>query len=91
MQVNEQDFKTKFLVPVIDYQRCLLMIIWKLNDKEAILSQAEGAFCLLRSVLDDSDIILIFYLWFTVQHLNLLQRRLNNWRSAEIDGTAKGR
>ena len=62
-----------------------------LETTKGKLSLAEGAFYLLRSVLDDSDIILIFYLWFTVQHLNLLQRRLNNWRSAEIDGTAKGR
>ena len=63
------------------------MNIWK--RQRAKLSLAEGAFYLLRSVLD--DIMLIFYLWFTVQYLNLLQRRLNNWRSAEINGTAKGR
>ena len=44
MRVNEQDFKTKYLVPAIDYQRCLLTNIWKLKDKGAILSQEEGAF-----------------------------------------------
>ena len=79
MRVNEQDFKIKFLVPVIDRQRCLLMKIWKLNDKGAILSLAEGPVSSATMHL----YILLAVVYQTVQNHNLLQHRLDSWQSMQ--------
>ena len=83
--MNGQDFKTKYLVPAIDYQRCLLTNIWKLNDKGAILLPAEGTFL---SVFHDLILILAVVYSPASQSAPTSSEQLAI--DAEMDGTAEG-